>query len=168
MNTIKTKDKIDIAANTFKKVIKSGVSKFNKLDDWLEKESCIFGNEVKNTKTKYFRYVKGQIIKIDFGVNIGTELSHTHYAVVLNNDDTIMTDNITVLPLTSKNGYKRVYLGNLISDKTKSLKYQNNSYGIITQIKTISKKRILLNNKKYLCDKGTILKINNAINEYIC
>lgn len=114
------------------------------------------------------RYVQGQIIKIDFGVNIGTELGHTHYAVVLNNDDIIMTDNIMVLPLTSKNGYRRIYLGNLISDKNQSLKHQNYSYGIITQVKTVSKKRILLNNKKYFCDEETILKIKSAINEYIC
>ena len=68
----------------------------------------------------YLRYDYGQIIKVDFGINIGTELSHTHFAIVLNQDDTIKTDNITVLPLTSKNGYKRINLGNLINNITSS------------------------------------------------
>lgn len=164
---VKTENKIDIACDTFKKVHKSKITKFNKLDEWLEKESNFFDNEVKKTKIKYLRYIKGQIIKVDFGVNIGTELSHTHFAIVLNDDDTILTDNVTVLPLTSKNGYKRIYLGDLVSKKNTSSKYQNNSYGIVTQIKTISKKRILLNDKKYICDDKTMAKIKKAINEYI-
>lgn len=33
-------------------------------------------------------------------------------------------------------------------DNNKATKYQNKTFGIITQIKTISKKRILLNDKK--------------------
>lgn len=81
------------------------------------------------------------MIKVDFGVNVGTELSHTHFAIVLNDDDTIKTDNLTVLPLTSKNGYKRIYLGDIVGSNNNSLKYQNITYGMITQIKTISKKK---------------------------
>ena len=130
-------NKIDLACNTFKKVQKSGFEKFNKLDEWLEKESNIFDGETQNIQNQFLKYKRGQILKIDFGVNVGTELSHTHFAIVINDDDTISTDNITVLPLTSKSGYKRVNLGHLI----KNSKYKNNvTYGIITQVKTISKK----------------------------
>ena len=39
-------NKIDIACNNFKKVHISGDPKFNKLDEWLEKESNIFQNEL--------------------------------------------------------------------------------------------------------------------------
>lgn len=105
---------------------------------------------------------------MDFGVNIGTELSHTHFAIVINNDDTIFTDNITVMPLTSKKGFKRINLGNIVDINTNSLKYKkNNTYGIVTQIKTISKKRILLNNTKYICNNEIIEKINKAIINYL-
>ncbi len=104
---IKT-NKIDIACNIFKKVNESGHSKFAKLDDWLEKESVIYNNEIQNLQPKYLKYKKGQLIKVDFGVNIGSELSHTHFAIVLNGDDTASTDNVTVLPLTSKDGYRRI------------------------------------------------------------
>lgn len=156
--------RIDNACKIFKKVNESNHPKFAKLDYWLEKESYIFDKETQNIQNQYLKYKRGQIIKIDFGVNIGTELSHTHFAIVLNDDDTISTDNITVLPLTSKKGYKRINLGHLI----KSEKYQNNiTYGIITQIKTISKQRILLNNKKIFCDKELLKKINLAIKNYI-
>ena len=77
------------------------------------------------------KYKRGQVIKVDFGVNIGSELSHTHFAIVLNSDDSTKNDNITVLPLTSKKGYKRINLGSLIKDITSS-KYDNNTYGIVT------------------------------------
>ena len=164
MTVTTKKDKIDIACNTFKNIHKSGVKKFINLDDWLEKEINIFNNETKNTIFQYLKYKRGQLIKVDFGINLGTELSHTHFAIVLNNDDTINTDNLTVLPLTSKNGYKRIKLDNII----KKEKYKNNiNYRIIIQIKTISKKRILLNNIKYVCDDEVMKKINNAIKNYI-
>ncbi len=55
-------------------------------------------------------------------------------------------------------------LGCIISGR----KYKNNTtYGMITQIKTISKKRILLNDKKYICDESILKKINIAIANYL-
>ena len=165
---IETKiDKISTACDTFKKVYHTRKQKFKKLDEWLEKESNEFYDETKNKKLSYLKYSYGQIVKIDFGVNIGTELSHTHFAIVLNSDDTIRTDNITVLPLTSKKGYKRINLGETIKHIKTSTKYQTNTFGMITQIKTVSKKRILLNDRKYICDKETMEKINSALADYL-
>ena len=162
----KEKNKIDIACNRFKIIKQSQTKKFQKLDVWLDKESNIFYNETQKAEKLYLRYDYGQIIKVDFGINIGTELSHTHFAIVLNQDDTIKTDNITVLPLTSKNGYKRINLGNLINNITSSNKYQNTTYGIITQIKTISKERILMNKKKEICDKNRMDIIKSKLKNY--
>jgi len=170
MNSVKIKDKIDTACDNFKVAYNSNNQKFNKLDDWLEKESNIFVGETKThiTKDTYFKYQQGQILKIDFGVNIGSELSHTHFAIVLNDDDNILADSITVLPISSKKGYKRVPLGNILSDMySKGSKYScNNSYAMLTQIKSISKKRILLNSKNYICDKTTLNKLNKEIKKY--
>ena len=145
----------------------SGNKKFSKLTNWLKKESNLFEEEIKNNTNIFLRYKRGQIIKVDFGVNIGSELSHTHFAIVLNSDDTKYTDNVTVLPLTSKKGYKRIYLGNIVSKIFNSDKYQNITYGAIPQIKTISKKRILLNNTKYTCNEKTLKKIDKSIVEYL-
>lgn len=163
----KEEEKIDTACKKFKIVQKSNYPKYLKLDEWLEKESNIFEDETKGTSYNYLKYKRGQLINVDFGINIGTEISHTHYAIVLNSDDTIRNDNITVLPLTSKSGYKRINLGNIVMDNNKAIKYQNKTYGIITQIKTISKKRVLLNSKKTICDKFTMDKIQNALNDYL-
>lgn len=166
MNT-KTQNKIDIACDNFKEVNQSNKIKFSKLDDWLLKESEEFKNETKNKRSIYFKYKRGQVLKINFGVNLGTELSHTHFAIVLNDDDTRLTDNITVIPLTSKDGYRRVNLGNLVSQEYNSSKYDNETYAIITQIKTVSKKRVLENDNKLICSKKVLTKLDDAIKDYL-
>lgn len=167
MIATKTKNKIDIACDNFKEVNNSTNLKFAKLDDWLLNESEFIKEETISKRKKYLKYKRGQVLKIDFGVNIGTELSHTHFAIVLNDDDTTLTDNITVIPLTSKNGYKRINLGNLVSKEYNSIKYQNNTYAIITQIKTVSKKRVLENDNKLICSKNRLKKIDEAVKEYL-
>ena len=170
MNDIKIKDKIDVACNNFKEVYHSDNPKFSKLDEWLEKESNVFVEEITPAihRNTYFKYQRGQILKIDFGVNIGSELSHTHFAIVLNDDDNILADNITVLPISSKKGYKRVPLGNILNNMySKNSKYScNNSYAMLTQIKTVSKKRILPNSKNYICDKNILNELNKEIRKY--
>ena len=165
--TTLTKDKIDDACRNFKQVHRSGKQKFKKLDEWLEKQSNIFYNETKAKQNTYWKYSYGQLIKVNFGINIGTEFSHTHFAIVLNKDDTIYTDNLTVLPLTSKRGYKRINLGNLIKNISSAKKYQNITYGVIPQITTISKKRIFNIKYKYICNKKTMDKINTILKEYL-
>ena len=163
-----TIDKIDEACERYKKVQNSNKPKFVKLDTWLEKESNIFEQEINEKIQIFHKYKRGQIIKVDFGVNIGTEMSYTHFAIVLNDDDTKMTDNLTVVPLTSKNGYRRLDLGNIISKNFDiNSKYKNNTYAYITQIKTISKKRVLLNDKKIICDNETLEKLDEEILKYL-
>lgn len=159
-------DKIIKACTNYTEVFESSCKKFKKLDAWLYKESNIYLTEIQGLRKQYLKYKRGQVIKVDFGVNIGSELSHTHFAIVLNNDDSTKNDNITVLPLTSKKGYKRIDLGSLIKDITGS-KYDNSTYGIVTQIKTISKERILLNNIKHVCDSKILRIIDNHIIAYL-
>ncbi len=170
MNTIIKENKIDIACNTFKKVKNSKVDKFNKLDEWLYKESNIFNKEVKHISyiKLYPNFKRGQIIRVDFGVNIGTELSYTHFAIVLNSDDSTRNDNITVVPITSKNGYKKIYLGKILKRAMPNTDIYNlNCYAYITQIKTISKSRIFNINFNYICDNNILNKIDNAIISYL-
>lgn len=161
-------DKIDDACTKFKQVRKSKIKKFTKLDDWLNKEATIFINETQPLKKNFPNFKRGEIIKVDFGVNIGTELSHTHFAIVLNNDDTNSNDNITVLPISSKNGYKRIALGKILKEAIPNTKkYNLYCYGMITQIKTISKKRIFKEKIKYICNSEILDKIDKCIINYL-
>ena len=156
--------KIDTSCKNYKSVYKSSCLKFNKLGNWLEKESSIFKKETTNNNKLYPNFKRGQVIKVDFGVNIGSELSNTHYAIVLNKDDNPKVDNITVLPLTSKEGYKRLYIGNILKE---TFKNENNSYALITQVTTISKKKIINENNKLFCNNDIMEKITKEIVKFI-
>ena len=39
-------------------------------------------------------FKREEIIKVDFGINIGSELSNTYFAIVLNSDDNNDVDNL--------------------------------------------------------------------------
>ena len=129
----------------------------------MEKESSIFKNEAYNKISNKPNFKRGEIIKVDFGVNIGSELSNVHYAIVLNSDDNNSVDNITVLPITSKKGYKRLYLGNLL----KSFGNEKETYALITQITTISKKKIFKDSIKCFCDSNELEMIDNEIIKFL-
>lgn len=165
----KPNDKIDIACQKFKIIKGSGIPKFTKLDVWLEKESNIFKNETKKiVSQRYPNFKRGQIIKIDFGINIGSELSHTHFAIVLNGDDTNSNDNIIVLPITSKDGYKRIYLGKLLLKAfPNTKKYKLECYGYLTQITTISKRRVYVSNINYICPNNVLDEIDNNVKMFL-
>ncbi len=161
---IKVKDKIDTACKTFKKVHKSNYAKFNTLDEWLEKESLLFDNETKSTKTTYKKYERGQIVKVDFGINIGSELCYTHFAIIVTKNDSIYSDILTVVPITSKNGNNRLNLGKLLHKMLpNSIKYNLTCYANLTQITTISKERIFLSTKKFICNDTILDHLDSQI-----
>ncbi len=166
MNDTKEKSQIEKIENSCTNYIKAHNSKhikFLKLGNWLEKESSIFKSEAYNKISNKSNFKRGEIIKVDFGVNIGSELSNVHYAIVLNSDDNNSVDNITVLPITSKKGYKRLYLGNLL----KSFGNEKKTYALITQITTISKKKIFKDSIKCFCNSNELKMIDKEIIKFL-
>lgn len=170
MSNIKEKEqlnKIKRSYENYKYVYNSNNSKFIWLGNWMEKESIIFKKEV--DKKTYIKpnFKRGEIIKVDFGINVGSELSNTHFAIVLNSDDNNNVDNITVLPLTSKPGYKRINLGNLLKPFDRNNKYNKDTFALITQITTISKKRIFKDKIRCYCKKEIMKTISEEIINYL-
>lgn len=77
--------------------------------------------------TKNIAYKRGNIVKINFGFNIGSEYGGLHYGVVLDNHNAHNSPVITIIPLTSIKENKiahsnNVVLGNEIY-KTLKIKY---------------------------------------------
>ena len=62
-------------------------------------------------------YKRGTIIKVDFGVGLGSEMSQVHFAIVLNKYDNQNNNVLTVIPLTSKEKRFNLDLGPLILEK---------------------------------------------------
>ncbi len=176
--------RIDYACKNFKKINKSGNEKFTKLDKWLKKESNIFQKELIYTPKQFMKYKKGTIVKVDFGINIGCELSHTHFAIVMDNEDNCYKETISVIPLTSKPGDYKIDLGFLLFDafidkmnmelenadsdvdidEIKKLiieysKYKKLTFANVSQFRCISKNRILYPlNKHDLVGKTRVAK----------
>lgn len=66
-------------------------------------------NKEKNTRFK--KYKKGTVIFVDFGIGIGNEFSHPHFAIVMDNKDNPLKGTLNVVPLTSKENKKFIDLG---------------------------------------------------------
>ncbi|MBF9687029.1 MULTISPECIES: type II toxin-antitoxin system PemK/MazF family toxin [Streptococcus] len=94
-------------------------NKFRFLPNWLEKESNLFLSETQNTSKSYNVLKRGSLIFVDFGINIGSELSNRHWAIVLNKNDSPKSRNLTVLPISSKEKKFSVMIDEVIQQKSK-------------------------------------------------
>ncbi len=172
------------------------ISNYNLADKYTEFETSKLDEsktllyEIETKPKTFKRYSRGNIVKVKFGVNIGSEFSGDHYAIVISKQDTMYNPVLHVIPLTSDDSEHNINIGNVLYDeleidnleqlyKTKTnyqelkkikkcLNYYNknknrNSFACIKHIKTISKLSIQkkLNEYDYLGN----LKISNEILE---
>lgn len=82
-----------------------------------ESETLLY--EINRQPKKFKRYSRGQIVKIKFGVNIGSEFSGDHYAIVVSKQDAMMNPVLHVIPLTSKKHDYNLTLGTTLYDLDK-------------------------------------------------
>ena len=67
-------------------------------------------------KRKYWKFSRGSLVFVEFGVNIGGELSNNHWAIVLDKVDSPYKKTLTVIPLTSKNQIDTVLIDEVIAE----------------------------------------------------
>jgi len=86
-------------------------------------------------------------VRVKFGVNIGSEFSGEHFAIVISKRDTMMNPILHVIPITSKKHKKSLEIGDILYNE---------------------KQIDLLKNKlKKATDKKKIKKINSVIKYYL-
>lgn len=117
---------------------KSDYKKAALLCYWLRDFNLYLDREKTFDPKRLKRYERGDIIKANFGFNVGDEHGGMHYAVVLDNDNYVNSGIITVVPLISKKDGKEVYkrdvdLGNEIYEKV-SNKCKELSSSILSRI----------------------------------
>lgn len=132
--------------------------------------------EIEKKQRTFKRYSRGSIIKVKFGVNIGSEFSGDHYAIVLSKQDTMYNPVLHVIPLTSDNSQYNLNVGKIIYNEKEinNLKhlYQTKTNNIeLNKIKKCLKYYEKNKNRKsYACIKHikTIskLSIQKPMNEY--
>jgi len=111
---------------------------------WLDKKTIYFKDSV--LKNGYGmqpdNLKRGDIVWVDFGINVGTELSDVftkgHYALVWQVD----LGNVVVIPLTSRNSYNSPLCLNLGIIRGLNDENPTNSYLKLDAIRSISKRRI--------------------------
>lgn len=77
---------------------------------WLDDYESFLRSEDKFRKQKrYQKYQRGQVLFVNFGYRVGSELGGNHYAVVLDKYDNYSSNTLTVIPLKSKKNKKLHY-----------------------------------------------------------
>lgn len=119
-------ERIDEACNRFKNISSPKSyhyqQKFRFLPSWLDNTSYYYQKEAnKKFPQRYFYFKRGAIIRVNFGVNMGSEFSNIHFAIVLDKNDSPKKRTLTVLPLTSKQRSDRFSLGGEVFNQTVAL-----------------------------------------------
>ena len=114
--------------------------KADKISYWLEDYMHFLDYETSFDVSKYPKYKKGQIVKVHLGFNIGSEEGGLHYAIVIENNNSVRSPVLNIVPLTSvkessdiskiRPDLGQVYLGNelyrLINSKISTLRISIN------------------------------------------
>ena len=198
MQELKNSTKLDKSYATYRKIINYQLPyKFSYLDDWLLKKSNLLLAESKQLYNKinlqnnnisllsknYKKYQRGTIVKVDFGIGIGSEMSQVHFAIVLNNYDNYKNNVLTVINSLIHNYIVEIEekLSLCKDDPIKITKmhkvlnsYQlndTNTYACCSLITTISKTRIVSPINEYdivghkKCPKEILNLIDRAVND---
>lgn len=104
-------------------------SKSDKLSFWLETFSKYQNDEAFFKPVWRPKYKRGDIIKADFGFNVGREYGGLHYAIVIDKNNARSADVLTVIPLTSKKSDKPIHPRNVdLGDEIYQKLYQKYLY----------------------------------------
>lgn len=170
--------------------------KFTSFEDSKLNESNTLLYEISKKPKKYKRYARGRIIKVRFGVNIGSEFSGEHFAIVISKQDSMMNATLHVIPITSKKHLKNFAIGSILYNekeldllnnklsKIESPKEKNKikkcinfyskrkdivSYACVDHLKTISKLSIMkeINEYDYLPNLKCSQELMHIIDKYI-
>lgn len=134
-------DICDEANSRFKELIDENknhyAEKFCHLPYWLDEVSYYFMRESDDKlPNNYYYFKRGSIIRVNFGVNEGSEFSNLHFAIVLDKKDSQYKRTLTVLPLTSKQKAGRYSLGKEVFNQTTTVlnRYINEQHIAVLKI----------------------------------
>lgn len=129
------------------------LKKANLLSYWLENFSNYISNETSFDPKKLISYKRGDVVKLNFGFNVGSEHGGLHYAIVLDNHNLHSSPVVTVIPLssgTASTTYERdVFLGNELYTKLnaknkilmeKTNEQKDNTSKILSALTSVAKK----------------------------
>lgn len=90
------------------------LKKAHLLSYWIKDYVRMINFEEKFEPTRNIAYKRGNIVKIQFGFNIGSEYGGLHYGVVIDNKNAHNSPVVTVIPLTSARENHTLHSNNVI------------------------------------------------------
>ncbi|MCD8887933.1 type II toxin-antitoxin system PemK/MazF family toxin [Staphylococcus arlettae] len=88
---------------------------------WLEFYSSAIHNDVTNNKKRYYKsYIRGTVVYVKLGSNIGSEFSGNHFCVILDNKDNKGKETVTIVPLSSKGNKNYLKLNKSVLNLTEN------------------------------------------------
>ncbi|ELU6316002.1 type II toxin-antitoxin system PemK/MazF family toxin [Listeria ivanovii subsp. londoniensis] len=93
----------------------SNFKHYEYLPNWLVNKSIYLKKYRLEGQRLFKKYHRGSLVMIDFGVNVGNEISGNHFGIVLNKYDNPKNGVLTVIPVTSKKREYLIELDSLIS-----------------------------------------------------
>lgn len=96
--------------------IKHTSTKYKFLAPAVKRQSEHYLYEAETPKRKYWNFSRGALVFVEFGINIGGELSNNHWAIVLDKEDSPYKKTLTVVPLTSKKRKDTVLIDEIIAE----------------------------------------------------
>lgn len=150
---------------------------------WIKDYVSLIKFEEKFDPTRNLAYKRGNIVKLNFGFNIGSEYGGLHYGIVLDNKNSHNSPVLTIIPLTSMKDNKAVHnnsvdLGNEIYRSLK-LKYDTiakslkdekdeieNTLAVFATLVDLSKKT-LAEMEQYEADSDEFSQKLESANKYL-
>ncbi|MFW3577799.1 type II toxin-antitoxin system PemK/MazF family toxin [Vagococcus fluvialis] len=115
----------NIANNIFISESMSNYYKFKYLPQWLNSKGKYFQRERRefeqNKNLNFMTFKRSSLVYVDFGVNVGYELSGHHFAIILNKKDNPKNGVLSVIPISSKQKNNYVPVGSVIEDAAISI-----------------------------------------------
>lgn len=134
------------------------LKKANLISYWIKDYTRFINFEESFEPTRNIAYKRGNIVKLNFGFNIGSEYGGLHYGVVLDSHNAHNSPVVTVIPLTSIKVDKELHsnsvdLGNEIYRSLK-IKYDTISKALADEGKEISEMLTLVSTLSSLTDEA--------------
>lgn len=112
------------------------LKKANLISYWLENYIAYIQREEIFEPSRLKRYERGDIIKVNFGFNVGSEYGGLHYAIVLDKENARNSPVITVIPLTSYTDGDNIHSNDVFLGNELYLKLQLKIRGLKQNLST--------------------------------
>ncbi|EAC7885284.1 TPA_asm: hypothetical protein GYZ23_04790 [Listeria monocytogenes] len=115
MKKTEIEKKCKLASENFFIESTSNFKHYDYLPNWLVSKSIYLKKYRVEGQRLFKKFNRGSLVMVDFGVNVGNEISGNHFGIVLNKYDNANNGVLTVIPVTSKKRDYLIELDSLIS-----------------------------------------------------